>query len=533
MPTKKQKTKAQKLAEELMAKRRQAFDLQPAIVARAAAFCEGYKEYLDKGKTERACAKKTVELLVEAGYKPYDAKTKYRPGAKVYLVNRDKSVTAATIGRRALEEGVRLSIAHMDAPRLDLKPNPLYENENISYLKTHYYGGIRKYQWVTIPLAMYGVVIRADGAQVEIAIGDEPGDPVFTITDLLPHLSAEQNKRSLSEGIKGEELNILLGGLPFEDEDASERVKLETMRLLNEKYGITERDFTRAEIEIVPAFPARDVGLDRAFVGAYGQDDRVCCYTALMAEVDTKSPEHTTVCVLTDKEETGSDGNTGLAGEYLFHFLEDLCAAQGAAYRDMLARSACFSADVNAAFDPSFPEPFEKRNASFAGEGVVVSKYGGARGKSSTSDASAELMGYVTNLLDKENIAWQIGEMGKVDAGGGGTIAKFVANKNVDVVDIGVPVLSMHSPFEVTSKLDVYHTYLAFKAFAQDGTMPTYGGAKTAKKPSRGRPRSGAQTDGQAAAKKLAGTAAAARPRKKPGPKPGAKRAGAKKTPQA
>lgn len=463
------KTDATKqLAEEILNERKHVADFAPDTVKKAMEFSEGYKDFLNGGKTERECSDWTVRTLKKAGYKEFDPDGKYKAGDKVYLVNREKSVTAATIGKKKVDKGVRLSIAHMDAPRLDLKPNPLYENDQIAYFKTHYYGGIRKYQWVTIPLSMHGVVVKANGEKVTIRIGEEPGEPVFTITDLLPHLSAEQNKRSLSEGIKGEELNILMGSLPFGEKEGKDRVKLETMRLLNKKYGITERDFMRAEIEFVPAFRAADVGLDSSLVGAYAQDDRVCCYAALKAELDTKNPEYTTVCVLTDKEETGSDGNTGLAGEYLFHFLEDVAEMQDANYRKMLKNSLCFSADVNAAYDPSFPEPFERRNASVINEGVVVSKYGGARGKAGTSDASAEFMGYVTNLMDKEKIAWQIGEMGKVDAGGGGTIAKFVANKNVDVVDIGVPVLSMHSPFEVTSKMDIYHTYLAFKAFAKD-----------------------------------------------------------------
>lgn len=471
---KKEKTAAQKLADELLLKREQTADRSPEAIKKAQAFCEGYKTFLDEGKTERECAAKTISLLGKAGYKPYAAGRRYKPGDKFYLVNRDKSVTAATVGKKSVEKGVRISVAHLDAPRLDLKPNPLYESDSLSYFKTHYYGGIRKYQWVTIPLSMHGVVVKANGERVSICIGEEAGEPVFTITDLLPHLSQEQNKRSLAEGIKGEELNILAGSLPFADKDAKDRVKLETMRLLHDKYGITERDFARAEIEFVPAFKASDIGFDRGLLGSYAQDDRVCCYTALMAEIDTKNPEFTTVCVLTDKEEIGSDGNTGLAGDYLFHFFEELAGSQEANYRTMLASSLCLSADVNAAYDPTFPEPFERRNSSFAGEGVVVSKYGGARGKSGASDASAEFMGYVTNLFDRENVAWQIGETGKVDAGGGGTVAKFVANRNIDVVDVGVPVLSMHAPFEVTSKMDIYHTYLAFKAFANDKKGPAY-----------------------------------------------------------
>lgn len=461
-------TRAGKLADELLVKQRHSADADRGRIEKANAFCEGYKTFLDEAKTEREAVRTAAGMLKKAGYKKYDAAKKYKAGDKVYLVNRGKAIIAATLGKQDMSKGVRLSIAHIDSPRLDLKPNPLYEASDISYFKTHYYGGIRKYQWVAIPLSMHGVVVKTGGEVVEVSIGEQPGEAQFTITDLLPHLAAEQSKRSLAEGIKGEELNIVVGSLPFDDPDAKERVKLETMRLLNKKYGFTEHDFVRAEIEFVPAFKAADIGFDASMVGAYGQDDRVCAYTALMAELDTKAPANTTVCVLTDKEETGSDGNTGLASDYLFHFLEDLAAKQGASYRQMLANSLCLSADVNAAYDPTFPDVFEKRNASFMNQGVVLSKYTGARGKASTSDASAELMSYVTGLFDTAEVAWQVGELGKVDAGGGGTIAMFVANRNVDVVDVGVPVLSMHAPFELTGKLDVYNTYLGFKAFAKD-----------------------------------------------------------------
>ncbi len=461
----KEKTKAQQLADELLVKPQHAFDHAPATLPQAMAFCEGYKQFLNEAKTEREAALATEARLKKAGYKLFQPGKATKTGDKVYLLQRGKAVIAATIGSKSLSDGVRLSVAHLDSPRLDLKPNPLYEDEQIAYFKTHYYGGIRKYQWVTIPLSMHGVVIKADGTAVTVSVGEDAGDPLFTITDLLPHLAAEQSKRTLAEGIKGEELNIVVGSLPFDDEDAKKRVKLETMRLLHEKYGITEKDFIRAEIEFVPAFKACDIGFDKSMVGAYGQDDRVCAYTALMAEMETQNPAHTTVCVLADKEETGSDGNTGLAAEYLFHFLEDLAEANGAAYRRMLAASQCLSADVNAAFDPTFSDVFEKRNASQVNHGVAVTKYHGARGKSGTSDASAEYMGTVTRLFDAAGVAWQAAELGKVDAGGGGTVAKFLANRNIEVVDVGVPVLSMHAPFEVTAKLDVYNAFLAFQVF--------------------------------------------------------------------
>ena len=456
---------AKQESERLLAGFKHIAGASPDLVPKALAFCEGYKDYLNAGKTERECARETKRLLEAAGYSAYVFGKKYKKGEKVALYHRGKAVIAATIGKKSLQEGVRMVIAHIDSPRLDLKPNPLYEAEQIAYFKTHYYGGVRKYQWVATPLSMHGMAVRADGTPVEMCLGEQQGEPCFTITDLLPHLSAEQGKRPLSDGIKGEELNILAGSLPFGGEDAAEGVKLETMRLMNALYGITERDFVRAEVEFVPAYKAGDVGFDKSMVGAYGQDDRVCAYTALQAEMEQKKPEYTTLCVLTDKEETGSDGNTGLAGAYLFHFLQDMAEAGGANSRAMLAASACLSADVNAAYDPSFPDVFEKRNSCQINQGVVLTKYTGARGKSGTSDANAEFMGGITNMLDKQGVPWQIGELGKVDAGGGGTIAKFVANKNVDVLDVGVPVLSMHSPFEVTAKTDVYATYLAFKAF--------------------------------------------------------------------
>ncbi|MDL2293430.1 aminopeptidase [Ruminococcaceae bacterium OttesenSCG-928-D13] len=457
--------KTKKLSEKLLVKKEHTATVEPGSVNLAKEFCEGYKQYLDAGKTEREAAKAACVLLEKAGYKPWVPGGKLKAGQKIYVLHRNKAVLAATIGKQDLAAGAKISVAHIDSPRLDLKPNPLYESDSLAYFKTHYYGGVRKYQWVTIPLSMHGVVVKSDGESVEISLGEKPGEPQFTITDLLPHLSAEQNKRTLAEGIKGEELNILVGSLPFDDPDAKDAVKLETMRLLNEKYGIVERDLVRAELEFVPAHHAADIGFDGGLVGAYGQDDRVCAYTALMAEIGTKAPQRTTVCVLADKEETGSDGNTGLASAFVFHFLEDLAEAQGVNPRRMYAASECLSADVSAAYDPSFPEPFERRNCAYINQGVALNKYTGARGKGGTSDASAEFVGKITNLLDAEKVEWQMSEMGKIDAGGGGTVAKFVANYNIDVLDIGVPVLSMHSPFELTSKLDVYSTFKAFEAF--------------------------------------------------------------------
>ena len=454
--------------EKLLYKNETVADCAPDQMAAAHEFCEGYKQFLNAAKTEREVVAYSEELLRGAGYKPFVPGQQLNPGDKVYVINRKKCVLAATIGRKSLAEGFHLNIAHVDAPRLDLRPVPLFEKKSLAYLRTHYYGGVRKYQWATIPLSIHGVVYRADGTSAEICIGENPSDPVFCITDLLPHLAAKQNEKKLPDAITGENLNILIGSDPIEDKDVENRVKLNVLGMLNETYGITESDFTRAEIEIVPAFTARDVGLDRSMIGAYGHDDRVDAYPALMAEITTVSPAYTSVCVLTDKEEVGSDGVTGLNSMYTFHFLQQLCAAQGVDYITACKASKCLSADVTAAYDPSYDDAFEPDNGTYAGRGVAIYKYTGSRGKSSTSDASAELVSYLTHLMDSNNVIWQIGEMGKIDLGGGGTVAKYVANQDIDTIDIGVPVLSMHSPFEVVSKADVYMAYLTFKAFCED-----------------------------------------------------------------
>lgn len=463
-----EKLTAKEYAEKLLYTPEYAADKQADVKEKAAAFAEGYKKFMDSAKTEREAAVVSEQMLLAAGYKAFEPKKAYAPGEKVYFIQENKAVVAATIGQKPYEEGFRLVIAHIDCPRLDLRPNPLYESDHMSYFRTHYYGGIRKYQWATIPLAIHGVFTRADGSSVNFAIGEDENDPVFCITDLLPHLGAEQNERKLSEGIKGEELNVLIGSDTVEEEDVKEAVKLNTLILLNQKYGITERDFTRAEIEVVPAAKARDVGFDRSMIGAYGHDDRVDAYPALMAEIGTKSPAYTSVCVLTDKEETGSDGVTGLNSMYTFHFLQQLCAGQGADYITACKAAKCLSADVTAAYDPTFADAFEPDNGTYAGRGVAIYKYTGSRGKSGTSDASAELVSYLTGLMDANSVVWQIGEMGKLDLGGGGTVAKYVANQDIDTIDIGVPVLSMHSPFEIVSKADVYMAYLTFKAFCED-----------------------------------------------------------------
>ena len=460
--------KSGKELEKLLYKNETVADCMPDQMAAAHEFCEGYKQFLNDAKTEREVVAYSEDLLRAAGYKPFVPGQQLNPGDKVYVINRKKCVLAATIGQKSLAEGFHMNIAHVDAPRLDLRPVPLFEKNKLAYLRTHYYGGVRKYQWATIPLSIHGVVYRADGTCAEICIGENPSDPVFCITDLLPHLAAKQNEKKLPEAITGENLNILFGSDPIEDKDVENRVKLNVLGMLNETYGITEHDFTRAEIEIVPAFTARDVGLDRSMIGAYGHDDRVDAYPALMAEITTTAPAHTTVCVLTDKEEVGSDGVTGLNSMYTFHFLQQLCQTQGVDYITACKASKCLSADVTAAYDPSYADAFEPDNGTYAGRGVAIYKYTGSRGKSSTSDASAELVNYLTHLMDSNNIVWQIGEMGKIDLGGGGTVAKYVANQDIDTIDIGVPVLSMHSPFEVVSKADVYMAYLTFKAFCED-----------------------------------------------------------------
>lgn len=458
---------AKELAEQLLYKVPHVLDAEPVVKDAAWAFCEEYRGFMNRAKTEREFVTQAVALLQQAGYQGYRPGIRYAPGQKVYWVNRQKALLATTFGSRPLSEGVRINAAHIDSPRLDLKPNPLYEKEELAGLKTHYYGGIRKYQWTTIPLALHGVFVRTNGEVVPVCIGEDENDPVFTISDLLPHLSKKQDSRTLADGVRAEELNIIVGSLPYPDEDAKNRVKLYTMQLLHEKYGVTERDFLCAELTAVPAFPARDIGFDRSMIGAYGHDDRVCAYTALRAEMGVKAPQYTTVLCLADKEEIGSQGNTGLNADYLLHYLTYLAEGQGADVKGVLAASKCLSADVSAALDPTFDDVFEPHNAARLNHGVVVMKYTGARGKSDASDASAETMAFVAGLLDASSVVWQAGELGKVDAGGGGTVAKYVAQHNVDVVDIGVPLLSMHAPYEIAAKLDIYMCYRAFCVFAE------------------------------------------------------------------
>lgn len=429
-------------------------------------FCEGYKKFLADAKTERESCSVVEQMAINLGFVDANTKTELKAGDRVYFNNRGKAIILAVIGQDSPADGFRISAAHIDSPRLDLKPNPLYEDGEMAYFKTHYYGGIRKYQWTAIPLALHGVVVRKDGSTVNICIGEGEDDPVFVINDLLPHLAKEQSKRTLSEGIQGEELNILIGSRPFNDDPESDLIKLNILNILNEKYGITENDFITAELEAVPAFKPKDIGFDRSMIGAYGHDDRVCAYPAVAATLDCdKIPQKTVITILADKEEIGSEGNTGLHSVFFKHFVERLVKGTDVSVLDALSKSICLSADVSGAFDPNFPEPFERRNTCFINHGAVIMKYTGARGKGDTSDASAELMGKVREILDSNNVVWQVGELGKVDFGGGGTVAKELAALGIDVVDLGVPVLSMHSPFEVVSKMDVYMAYLALKAF--------------------------------------------------------------------
>lgn len=434
---------------------------------KADAFCEEYKNFLNSSKTEREAVHYAIARAEKLGFTPFDAGKAYKAGDKVYLNNRGKALILAVMGKKDLREGVHILAAHTDSPRLDLKQVPVYEDNEMGYLKTHYYGGIKKYQWVTIPLALHGVLVKNDGSVVTVRIGEDEGDPVFCITDLLPHLAADQMKRPAGELIRGEELNVVIGSRPFRDDDASERVKLNLLKLLFEKYGVTEADFLSAELEVVPAFKASDVGLDRSFVGSYGQDDRVCAYTEMEAVFDCGVPDTTVMCIFADKEEIGSVGCTGMKSAFLRHFIEDLAAPYGIAGRTVLQHSQCLSADVSAAFDPTFPEVCERKNNAFVNYGVSICKYTGARGKSGSSDASAEFMGWVRKILDEGNVLWQTSELGKVDQGGGGTVAAYIAELDVDTIDVGVPVLSMHAPYEMTAKIDVYSAYRAFAVFCK------------------------------------------------------------------
>ena len=432
-------------------------------------FSDEFIYFLNKGKTERECASFAKKMLNENGFKCICEYERLNPGDKVYYINKNKSVYAAIIGNQKVEDGLNIVGAHIDSPRLDLKPNPLYEEGGFAYFKTHYYGGIKKYQWTTIPLAIHGVVIKTNEEKVTINIGEDEEDPIFTITDLLPHLAQEQMERKLKEGVKGEDLNLLIGSRPYNDKDIEEKVKLNILNILNKKYGIVEEDFLSAELELVPAFKARSLGFDSSMVAGYGQDDRVCAYTAIRGLLDTKSPEKTAVMILSDKEEIGSVGNTGMESLIFDYFISEILNKTGENKPDLIRKVFCnsrmLSSDVDAGYDPIYASVSDTKNAGYLGKGIAVVKYTGARGKSGASDANAEFVAEIRKMLNDNNISYQLTELGKVDVGGGGTIAYILANKGVDVIDCGVPVLSMHAPYEVTSKYDIYCAYETYRAF--------------------------------------------------------------------
>ena len=430
-------------------------------------YCRGYMEFLNDSRTEREAVINAVRLAEQYGFVHYQPGMALTPGMKIYTNNRGKALMLAVIGQRRLSDGVVIAGAHIDSPRLDLKQIPMYETDELCYFRTHYYGGIKKYQWVTIPLELHGVVALKSGELVDVRIGREPGDPRFVITDLLPHLAQDQMKKTMSEGISGEGLNIIIGSVPYADE-GKDRVKLAVMSVLNDMYGISEEDFLSAELTAVPAFDACEIGLDRSMIGGYGHDDRVCAYAELKAILDVDNPVRTCVCILADKEETGSDGVSGMQSQAFDTFMADLCAAQGVDVHRCFEKSFCLSADVTAAFDPLYPEVYEKSNGSKFNYGMGICKFTGARGKSGTSDASAEVVAYLRRLFDKAGVIWQLSELGKVDQGGGGTIAKYMANRNIDTIDAGVPVMSMHAPFELVAKLDCYMTYKGVLAAYSD-----------------------------------------------------------------
>lgn len=434
----------------------------------AKAFCEGYKTFLNRAKTERESVDYAVEYALSKGFTQFQEGKKYKAGDKVFFTNRGKCMALAVIGESSPANGINILAAHIDTPRIDLKQNPVYQDSELALLKTHYYGGIKKYQWTAIPLALHGVVITGDGSTVEINIGEDEGDPVFTITDLLPHLAQKQMDKKGREIIEGEGLNILFGSEMQKSEDSDkskELAKANILLILKQKYGIEEEDFVSAELSIVPAFKASDVGLDCSMIGGYGQDDRVCSYVALEAIGNIETPERTAFLFLADKEEVGSMGNTGMKSKFFPGTILQLFPQ--IFLHTILSNSDCLSADVGAAYDPNYKDVQEKNNAAQLNHGVLITKYTGSRGKSGSSDASAEFVGKIRRIFNENKVAWQIGELGKVDMGGGGTVAQFLANLNIDVLDVGVPVLSMHSPFEITAKLDIYMAFKGYKAFLE------------------------------------------------------------------
>lgn len=468
MEEKEKQTETEELVEKLVYKKKNIYEnADGEEIKKIYDFAEGYMKFLDNSKTEREACEYSVKLAREAGFKEFKFGDKLKVGDKRYFVNRNKSVVVFSIGKNNLEKyGVKLLGAHIDSPRLDFKPNPVYEDSGFCFLKTHYYGGIKKYQWTTIPLAIHGTVVLGDGKVINVKVGEDESDPVFYINDLLPHLGQEQMRNSGNNIITGEQLNVVVGGLPYVDKKAKDKIKLNFLSILNKKYGITEADFMSAELCVVPAYKAREVGFDRAFISAYGHDDKSCSYPALQAVLNAKSSD-TVIAMLVDKEEIGSEGVTGMKSRVYEDLLNEICDAFGARSHIVRAKSRCLSADVTSCFDPNFTSVYEKTNASIISCGTTINKYTGAGGKSGASDASAEFVGEVRKIFTDNNIMWQAGELGKVDVGGGGTIAKYVADLNIDTVDIGVPVISMHSPYELISKADLYSTYKAFSAFVK------------------------------------------------------------------
>ncbi len=430
-------------------------------------YCREYMDFLNNSRTEREAVKNAIAMAEAQGFVEYEPGIELRPGMKLYRNNRGKALMLAVIGKQDLSHGAVIAGAHVDAPRLDLKQIPMYESDEMCFFRTHYYGGIKKYQWVTIPLELHGVVALKNGEVLDVSIGRDPEEPKFVITDLLPHLAADQMKKTMSEGITGEGLHILIGSVPYADE-GKDRVKLAILSILKDMYDINEEDFLSAELTAVPAYDVCEVGLDRSLIGGYGHDDRVCAYAELKAIFDVKEPERTCVCILADKEETGSDGVSGMQSAAFDCFMEDLCQSQGIALRRCYEKSFCLSADVSNAYDPLYPDVSEKRSEAKVNYGMGISKFTGARGKSGTSDASAELVAYLRRLFAESAVVWQLCELGKVDQGGGGTIAMFMANRNIDTIDAGVPVLSMHAPFEVVAKFDCYMTYKGVLAAYSD-----------------------------------------------------------------
>lgn len=464
---KREEEEIKNLKEKLFVKRENVnLKLSEELLKEAKEYCEEYKDFLNNCKTERKACEYAEKMAKEKGFELFSKDKKYNPGDRAYFVNRNKNVVLIIFGNKPIDCGIKLSVAHIDSPRLDLKPNPVFEEDEIGYFKTHYYGGIKKYQWTAIPLALYGVIFKKDGEKVEVCVGEDEKDPVFCISDLLPHLSEKRYKKNAREFIDPESLNIIVGSHPFKKSKEGDMVKLNILRILNEKYGITERDFLSAEFEVVPAFKAKDVGFDGSLIGSYGQDDRVCAFNSLRAILDCNStPTYTAVVMLADKEEIGSCGNTGMDSNFFEYFIYDLGEMFGVSGHKILSNSECMSADVGAAFDPSYKEVFETKNCAHFGYGTIITKYTGRAGKSSSSDASSEFVDKVTRLLDRKGISWQTGELGRIDIGGGGTVAMFIAKLNIDVVDVGVALLSMHSPYELSSKVDVFENYRAIHAF--------------------------------------------------------------------